>query len=147
VTVTVWAWGTNVNGTIGDGTTTNPKRSGRRARAPLNCRHRRRHLPFARDRGGRIRLGLGRNVGSQLGDGTTTVRTSPVQIAGPGMMWKIATPVLSLASGLYTTAQTVTVTLRRPGCCADYTTDGTNPTEDAPVIGSGSTSRSIKALR
>ena len=62
-----------------------------------------------------------------------------MQIAGAGMAWKIAPPVLSLASGLYYASQTVTVTCADSDAVLHYTTDGTEPTEAASIIASGDT--------
>ncbi len=135
----VWAWGYNGSGAIGDGTLTtrtSPVVVGGLPAIVAIGAGSQHSLAIAAD--GSV-WAWGRNVDRQVGDGTAVNRTAPVQIAGPDMMWKIATPVLSLASGLYSTVQTVTVTCTDPDAVLRYTTDGTEPTETATVIVSGGT--------
>jgi alpha-tubulin suppressor-like RCC1 family protein len=135
---TVWAWGSNANAAIGDGSTETMRLtpvvvSGLPSVVAIGAGSYH-SLAIAAD--GSV-WAWGRNVDSQLGDGTTTLRTTPVQIAGPDMIWKVAAPVLSLESGLYSTAQTVTVTCTDPDAVLRYTTSGIAPTEAAPVVASG----------
>jgi len=79
---TVWAWGTNSFGVLGDGTTTerhNPvKVSGLSDVAAIstNGQH-----DFALKSDGTV-WAWGRNEYGQLGDGTTTERHSPVKVSG-----------------------------------------------------------------
>jgi alpha-tubulin suppressor-like RCC1 family protein len=134
---TVRAWGYNGDGRLGDGTTTNQTTSVAVTGLPTivsiaaGATH---SLAVAAD--GSV-WAWGRNADRQLGDGTTTNRTTPVQIANAGMVWKIPTPVLSLASGLYSIEQTVTVTSGDPDATLHYTTNGTNPTQSDPTVASG----------
>jgi alpha-tubulin suppressor-like RCC1 family protein len=79
----------------------------------------------------------GYNNAAQLGDGTTLNRLAPVQIAEAGFNWKAATPTLSVASGTYTTNQTVTITCATSGATIRYTTDGTDPTGSSTAYSSG----------
>lgn len=51
----------------------------------------------------------GRNNYSQLGDGTAIDRLTPVAISDAGYEWKVSTPTISLAAGVYATNQTVTL--------------------------------------
>jgi alpha-tubulin suppressor-like RCC1 family protein len=135
----VWAWGSNANGQLGDGTNTNRSTAvavtGLPAIASISAGSLH-SLAVGLD--GSV-WAWGRNAARQLGDGTTTNSTSPVQIAGPGMAWKIAAPVLSLASGLYYASQTVTVTCTDPDAVLHYTTDGSEPSETAATVASGGT--------
>ena len=81
----------------------------------------------------------GDNDDAQLGDGTTVDQCVPVAISGPGMTWRVATPALSVASGLYQTDQTVTATITDPDATLRYTTTGVDPTSSDPTVTSGGT--------
>jgi alpha-tubulin suppressor-like RCC1 family protein len=136
---TVWAWGYNGLGQLGDGTTTNRSTAvavaGLPAVASVSAGT---NYSLAVGTDGSV-WGWGANAARQLGDGTTTNRSTPVQIAGPSMAWKIAAPVLSLATGLYYASQTVTVTCTDADAVLHYTTDGSEPTESAAIVASGGT--------
>ena len=80
---TVWTWGKNDNGQLGDGTTTQrtspvqvPGLSGIVAVAAGDA-----HTVALRGSDGTVWT-WGKNDNGQLGDGTTTQRTSPVQVPG-----------------------------------------------------------------
>jgi alpha-tubulin suppressor-like RCC1 family protein len=133
----LWAWGANSFGELADGTTTN--RSSAAAVTGLG------DIVRVAAGGGHV-LALqsdgtvwawGRNDQGQIGDGTTTNRLTPVAISGPGLSWRVATPALSLASGLYTTEQSVTVTIADPDATLRYTTSGADPTATDPTVTSG----------
>jgi alpha-tubulin suppressor-like RCC1 family protein len=79
----------------------------------------------------------GVNDDGQLGDGTTTDNSVAVDISGPGMSWKTATPVLNLASGTYFDEQQVTVTTSDTAAMLTYTLDGIDPTPQSLTVTSG----------
>jgi alpha-tubulin suppressor-like RCC1 family protein len=75
---------------------------------------------------------------------------TPSDIATGAYVLKVATPSLSLGSGIYYSALTVTVSCSTVGATIHYRTDGIDPTESDPTIVSGGTlnvdvSRTIKA--
>ncbi len=79
----------------------------------------------------------GRNSSSNIGDGTTILRGSPVQIAGAGLNWLPWIPTITLASGQYTGAQSAVIANTDASAVMHYTTTGTDPTESDPVIAAG----------
>jgi alpha-tubulin suppressor-like RCC1 family protein len=134
---TVWCWGTNTNGQLGDGTVTERL-------TPVQASGLTGIVGIAG--GGYHSLALaadgtvytwGRNTLGQLGDGLTTTRTTPAAVSGPAMQWTLAAPTLSLAAGLYYTAQTTTITHPDAGAVLHYTTTGADPAVSDPVIASG----------
>ncbi len=72
-------------------------------------------------------------------DGTLTLKTNGVSDSTISLQANaagVATPVLSLPSGLYGGAQTVTITAPTPGSQIFYTTDGSLPTASSkPYVG------------
>jgi alpha-tubulin suppressor-like RCC1 family protein len=133
----VWSWGLNAHGALGDGTTTDRWSPAQIAglsdivQIAVGGYH---VLAMASD--GTI-YAWGRNADGQLGDGTTTTRLSPVAISGTGMNWRVATPTLSVASGLYYADQSVTVTIADPAATLRYTTTGVDPTSSDATVTSG----------
>jgi len=85
---TVWAWGCNTSGQLGDGTTTNRnnpvqvKLGGAGFNNVVEIAAGREYS-LARRMGNTV-WAWGSNFGAQLGDGTTTERTSPTQVTGGG---------------------------------------------------------------
>jgi len=135
----VWTWGTNSSGQLGDGTTTERLSAAQVAgltdivQIAAGDAH---ALALASD--GTV-YAWGENGDGQLGDGTTIDRWVPVAISGTGMAWRVATPVVSLASGLFYTNQSVTISVADPGATLRYTTTGVDPTaSDATVTSGGS---------
>jgi alpha-tubulin suppressor-like RCC1 family protein len=138
---TVWTWGGNSQGELGDGTTNPRSAPAQVAGLPTIVKMAvGNHNVLAITADATV-YAWGRNTSGQIGNGTTTTQLSPVQISGPGMNWRVPAPVLSLASGLYDTNQSVTVTIVDPGATLRYTTTGVDPTSsDATVVSGGSIS-------
>jgi N-acetylneuraminic acid mutarotase/protein involved in polysaccharide export with SLBB domain len=70
-------------------------------------------------------------------------------IASAAYAIQTATPVFSLASGIYSTAQTVSLSDGTPEATIHYTTDGSTPTTSSNVYGGGipiSPSTTLKAI-
>jgi alpha-tubulin suppressor-like RCC1 family protein len=81
----------------------------------------------------------GNNTSGQLGDGTQFYRWKPTAISGPGMTFRAPAPTLSPASGVYSTAQSVTVTSIDPSAILHFTTTGVDPTASDATVASGGT--------
>lgn len=81
----------------------------------------------------------GRNSSGNIGDGTTIVRGTPVQIAGQGMVWLPWIPTITLPSGQYTGAQNAGVTNADSSAVMHFTTTGVDPTETDPIVAAGGT--------
>lgn len=136
---TVWTWGSNSEGQLGDGTLTSRSAAAQVsglsdvAKIAVGLNH-----VLAMTSDGTV-YAWGRNDEGQLGDGTTTDRWAPIQISGPAMAWRVPTPTLSVASGLYYANQTVTVTVPDPDATLRYTTTGIDPTSSDATVTSGGT--------
>ena len=133
----VWTWGGNGDGELGDGTTIDRSSAAQVSGLPTIVQiaagdH---HVLALSD--DETVFAWGRNAEGQLGDGTTTDRYTPVAISGTGMNWRVATPILSLASGLFYTNQSVTVTIGDPDATLRYTTNGADPTSTSSTVSSG----------
>ena len=136
----VLAWGTNTYGQLGTGNTapqytpvsvvglTDPI-----TQISAGAQH---VLAMAAD--GRV-WAWGLNTSGRLGDGTTVNQLQPVLIAGPGMVWKPATPVLSESSGVSNTDRNIAVSCPEPDVTLHYTTNGSDPSASDPAIASGGT--------
>ena len=108
---TLWTWGSSLNGALGDNTTTNRSSPGTTAGAgtnwkqvaigyatSLNVNARGAHVLAIKTDG--TLWTWGNNFEGQLGDGTTTSRSSPGTTAGGGTNWK----QVALTCGLRFTA-------------------------------------------
>jgi alpha-tubulin suppressor-like RCC1 family protein len=135
---TVWTWGGGGDGKLGDGSSTDRSSA---AQVPgladivqIAVGH---QFVLAMTSDATV-YAWGNNDKGQLGDGTTTDRSTPVAISGPGMNWRVATPTIDLASGLYSADQAATVTIADPAATLRYTTTGADPTaSDATVVSGG----------
>lgn len=134
---TVWTWGSNSVGELGDGT--NNERSSPAQISGLSGITKiavgQYHVLAMSSTG--VVWAWGRNATGQLGEGTQTNRNTPVQISGANMNWRVPTPTISLAAGLYHTDQSATITIPDPNATIHYTTNGVDPTTSDPSIASG----------
>ena len=86
---TLWTWGYNIRGPLGDGTTTSRTSPGTTAGGGTNWKQ----VACGSEHTAAIKTDgtlwtCGTNYGGQLGDGTTTSRSSPGTTAGGGTNWK-----------------------------------------------------------
>jgi alpha-tubulin suppressor-like RCC1 family protein len=130
---TTYVWGKNNSSQVGDGLTAN------------------RTSPYATSFGPSVQLAggsvhsaaldptggvwtWGGNASGQLGNGSTTTQTTPAPISGGGQTWGVAAPTSNRPTGIYTEVQTVTLLTVTPGATIRYTTNGSDPTTDSPVV-------------
>jgi alpha-tubulin suppressor-like RCC1 family protein len=90
----LWTWGSNVLGQLGDGTTTNRSSPQTVAGGGLNWVRITASADFGGSNAGGIKSDgslwtWGSNLWGQLGDGTTTDRSSPVTVVGGYNSWKV----------------------------------------------------------
>jgi len=132
---TVWSWGLNSSGQVGDG-------SGVRNRpAPIQVPG----LSGIIDIGtggqhsaavlsdGSVRT-WGSNASGELGDRTNIDRTTPVTVSGP---LPVATPTFDPDGGTFDSSRFVSIYCSTPGAIIHYTTNGSDPTENDPTIATG----------
>lgn len=81
----------------------------------------------------------GRNGWGNIGDGTNNVRTTPVQIAGAGLVWRPWIPTIGLVSGQYMAEQNPIISNEDASAFMHYTTTGVDPTENDPSVAAGAT--------
>ncbi len=136
---TVWSWGSNTSGVLGDGTTTSRSVPGQVVglsdirMAVGGAAH-----SVAVSNDGAV-WAWGGNTYGQLGDGTLDTRMVPTKISEAGFAWKTSTPRLAPGTGTYTAVTTVTVTAVTPGAEIHYTTNGADPTQADVAVASGGT--------
>ena len=134
---TVWTWGYNGYGQLGDGTATDrwsPAQVSGLSNIEQIAVGSNHVLAMSADG---IVYAWGSNARGQLGDGTTIAQWTPLALSGTGMNWRAATPTLSLASGLYSSDQSVTVTIADPDATLRYTTNGVDPASSDATVTSG----------
>ena len=88
---------------------------------------------------GVVRL-WGYNASSgHIGDGTQSVKDTPVDISDAAYLWKVGRPVFSpVPTGTpFSNDQPVTITSETPGADIHYTLDGNDPTPSDPLYVSG----------
>ena len=134
---TVWGWGLNASGQLGNGTTgsnpqTNPTQVSNISTATAIAAGNTHGVALLGDKTLRT---WGDNSYGQLGDGTTFTRTSPVPVNGVPV---VAPPSLSPDSATGYGPVLVTVSSVTPGATLHYTTNSLDPTENDPIIASGS---------
>jgi len=134
---TVWAWGSNATGQLGDGTTQDRVTPAPVLGLPAIVRiaagafH---SLALTADE---VVWAWGQNTDGPIGDGTTLTRLWPRDLSDVGLVWRTATPAVTPAAGTFTSVVSVTVTVATPGATIHYTTTGVDPTESNPTVASG----------
>ena len=80
----------------------------------------------------------GLNAPGLIGDGTATVRGTPVPIAGAGLNWLPWIPVIGTPSGTYGVDQNPVITNADASAVMRYTVNGLDPTASDTTIAAGS---------
>jgi uncharacterized repeat protein (TIGR01451 family) len=141
---TLWSWGANGAGELARSTnggpsitpTQIPNLTGVAAVAAGN-----RHGVALKSDGSVVTWGD--NGYGQLGDGSTTLRGTPVRVSGIG---SVAAPTFDPAGGDFNTDFVdVRVTCATPGAVIHYRTNGGTPTEFDPIVPSGGTVRLVNS--
>ncbi|PYR13611.1 MAG: hypothetical protein DMF99_00940 [Acidobacteria bacterium] len=134
----VWTWGDNYDGEVGDGTTMTPRTTAYHLAGLSNITSVAAGYFFtvAVTSDGSVWTWGYNNVG-QLGDGTVDQRIAPVKISEAGFNWKTSTPRLSYPTGTYSAIFSVVVTAVTSGAEIHYTTNGSDPTQTDPTVVSG----------
>ena len=124
-----WVWGRGDWGQLGDGTTAAYRVQPTRLSTLSNlvALGAGAYHSLAIDSAGSV-WSWGYNNYSQLGDGTTGLKSSPVSVSAPGFAWRVGTPEMSVAPGTYALPQTVTLTSSTSGASIFYSTNGGDPT-------------------
>jgi alpha-tubulin suppressor-like RCC1 family protein len=132
------AWGANASGQIGDSTTTTRTApvvvSGPANVSTLSLGD---VFSIAVTPDGDVWT-WGAGASGQLGDGGIANRSTPQSVLTGISSWAPSAPTLSLTSGTYATAQSVTVTSPIAGASIRYTLAGADPMESDAEVTSGS---------
>ena len=148
---TVWAWGRNISGQVGNGNT------GTNATSPVELTSISSIAKIGAGASHSIAVttdGIvytwGLNTAAQLGDGTTVDREVPTPISEAGYDWKVSTPTFNVNPGQYSVDKTVAITITTSGATIRYTQNGNEPTESDSTVASGgtvsvTTSQTLKA--
>ena len=132
---TVWAWGLNSSGQIGDGSAV------RNRLTPIQVASISGAMDIAA--GGQHSAAVltdgsvrawGSNASGELGDRTNIDRKSPVAVSGP---FPVATPSFDPDGGSFDSSRFVSIYCSTPGSIIHYTTNGSDPTESDATISSG----------
>jgi alpha-tubulin suppressor-like RCC1 family protein len=135
----LWTWGSNSSGQIGNGA------SGGSQLLPLQLGL----FPVARaDGGGVYSLAITDDgtVWSWGGDWTSTHARIPTAVSNAGFAWKASPPTFNPPEGVYQTTRAVTVTAGAPAGNINYTTDGSDPSQNGPFVANGGTVPVIYSL-
>jgi alpha-tubulin suppressor-like RCC1 family protein len=141
---TVWAWGANNNGALGDGTdverSTPFQVPGLTGIADIGAGEN--HSLVASESG--VVTGWGNNGWYEVGEGVNNLHTySPVQITAENYVWKVARPQLGNATldrvsnhtgSNVTAVVSITEPVTPDGPIIRYTQNGLDPTENDPVM-------------
>ena len=128
---TVYTWGANTYGQLGDGTTTSesvPEMVTGVTDVISVVAASDHTLALTADG---IIWAWGNNASGQIGDGTSGAaynRLTPVTISTSGYAWQAGTPMFSPVAGTYNANQSVVITSATSGATIRYTTDGSDPT-------------------
>src|SRR5439155_13908004 len=133
----VLAWGRNLYGQLGDGTTTQRNSavsvSGVTDVSAVAAGN---HTLFLKADGSISSTGL--NTNGQLGNGTNTSRTTTASVVNFAYAGQVSRPSFSPEGGFYLQPQSVIVSCATAGATIHYTTNGSDPTAADPVVASGS---------
>jgi uncharacterized repeat protein (TIGR01451 family) len=133
---TIWSWGSNDSFQLGHGTSGGqnlPKQIPNFTNVTAIAAGL--HHSVALNNDGSVWT-WGSNSEGELGDGTTTMHLTPAKVSG---LEAVGSPSFNPSGGSFTTAVDVTVTCATPGATIHFTTNATEPTENDPIIASGTT--------
>jgi len=139
---TLWTWGNNANGSLGDGSTTNRSSPGTVSGGGTNWKQVSMSILSGAVKTDGTLWMWGRNDNGGIGDGTTVERSSPVQISGGGTTWKQVSCASFGAAAVKTDGTVWTWGLNTSGQLGDNTT--TNRSSPiTPLIGAQNKWKSV----